>query len=220
MSRNQEGEYELVLGTPQLLSIVFIIMVLMGVVFSLGYFMGRNVAPEVAAGSSPRPAGIPAAETRPGATGQPAFQAAQPGEPGEPLEPGQAKITGTVPVGGAPTTEAPAGGGARPTAAPSESSDAKAQLPAESPAVPTAAAPYPEPEPGLTFLQVAAVRRQEAELVVDVLKRKGFSARVAPGPSETLFRVLVGPVTDAEQIAKTRKALEEAGFRSAYLRKY
>ncbi|MGB9606069.1 MAG: SPOR domain-containing protein, partial [Bryobacteraceae bacterium] len=79
---------------------------------------------------------------------------------------------------------------------------------------------YPEPTPGQTFLQVAALRRTEAELLVDVLKRKGFPALVAPGPSETLFRVLVGPLKDQEEIAQMRRRLEDAGFRSSYVRKY
>ncbi len=219
MARNEDGEYELILGTPQLLSIVFIIMVLMGVVFSLGYFMGRNAAAEPSTAASP-PA-QQAAEPRTESPGRPSTQAAAP-PAAEPAEAAQTKATGTTPVGGSTATDTTSAEPAQPpaTAPQPATSGLETKPPAEPSASTAAAAPYPEPPPGLTFLQVAALRRQEAELLVDVLKRKGFSARVAPGPSETLFRVLVGPLEDAEDIARTRKALEEVGFRSAYIRKY
>ena len=42
MARNDEGEFELVLGNRQLLSVFFILMVLMGVFFAMGYIVGRN----------------------------------------------------------------------------------------------------------------------------------------------------------------------------------
>jgi cell division septation protein DedD len=94
----------------------------------------------------------------------------------------------------------------------------------------TAAPPAPEPAtseesltappvPGQTYLQVAAVRRPEAELMVDVLKRRGFAARIAPVPDKAEFRVLVGPIKDAAALAKTQSDLALAGFRSI-VRKY
>jgi hypothetical protein len=39
MAKNEEGEFELVVGNKQLLSIVFLMMVLFGVVFTMGYFV-------------------------------------------------------------------------------------------------------------------------------------------------------------------------------------
>ena len=42
MARNDEGEFELVLGNRQLLSVFFILVVLMGVFFAMGYIVGRN----------------------------------------------------------------------------------------------------------------------------------------------------------------------------------
>jgi len=77
-----------------------------------------------------------------------------------------------------------------------------------------------EPAPGQSFLQVVASTRPDCEVIVDVLKKKGFTAMVAPGPNETLFRVLVGPLKDAATITKTRSDLEAAGFQKPILRKY
>jgi len=221
MPRNEEGEYELVLGTPQLLSVLFIIVVLFGVVFSLGYFMGRSTAP-VSAGP---PAQSPAGEMgeRTAARPEPAGQALPPSaqtEAAESSQTGQGQPGGAAAAG--PAAEQPSGVSSSGTN-PVSRSPAEAQTAAATPAppsAPAAAASYPEPAPGQTFLQVAAVSQSEAEFVADVLKRKGFAALVAPGPNERLFRVLVGPLKDAEEIAKTKKALEEAGFRSAYVRKY
>ena len=69
-----------------------------------------------------------------------------------------------------------------------------------------------DPKPGETYLQVTAVKRPEAELLVEVLGRKGFKAGITPAPIEGSFRVLVGPVADADQ-GKLKSELEQAGFK-------
>lgn len=221
MPRNEEGEYELVLGTPQLLSVIFILIVLLGVVFSAGYFLGRTAGGEAAL--APEEAGRRAASTaapgaRPADTGARATPATPPAEVTAPLEPGEAKVATGPAAGAGPkeatsaraTTQTQAAAAPQPPAGPAAQGTSPA---AEPPAI-------AEPEPGQTFLQVAAVGRNQAEFLADVLKRKGFPARVAPGPSETVFRVIVGPLRDEEEIARTRKRLEEAGVRSTYLRRY
>jgi type IV secretory pathway VirB10-like protein len=43
--RNEDGEFELILGNRQLLSVFFIIVILLGVFFTMGYIVGRNSAP-------------------------------------------------------------------------------------------------------------------------------------------------------------------------------
>src|SRR6185295_3509878 len=48
-----EGEYELVLGNRQLLSAFFIIVILFGVFFTMGYVVGRNSAPSSVATITP-----------------------------------------------------------------------------------------------------------------------------------------------------------------------
>jgi cell division septation protein DedD len=181
----------------QLLTVIFILMVLFGVVFSMGYFVGRSSMPEAAAANAaPAPATADQAAGRPSAAGplsQPAATAPAP-------EPGQTAAAPFVP----PPEAAP-----RPT-----NPEPRAATPP--PAAPPTAA---EPAAGQTFLQVAAVRRPEAELIVDVLKKKGFPALTAPVPNESLFRVLVGPLADSAVLAKTKADLELAGFRSI-IRKY
>ena len=221
MPRNEEGEFELVVGNKQLLAIVFIMMVLFGLVFSMGYWVGQRSAPEAApaslasrqaaekaqAGTQPRPA--------------PSSAAAPEGTSGPAVEPGQAKA--------APMVALPAGGSQTEQLKSPATAAQKPPVPAETkPPASKAISPPPvageeaaasEPAPGQTFLQVAAVKRTEAELIADVLKKKGFSALIAPVPNETLFRVLVGPLKDSSVMAKTKTDLEQAGFRS-FVRKY
>lgn len=233
MPRNEEGEYELVLGNRQLLSIIFIIMVLGGVVFSLGYFMGRNSMPEpplpVTAARPPVPEAaspprLPAATASQPATAPASLAPSTPGADA-PLEPGQAKVAalGTAPASGPPVDQQPpAQAPVRPQAAspPAPGVESKTSPPAaEAARRSVGEMASREPAPGQTFLQVAAVKRPEAELIVDVLKKKGFRAVVAPGPTDTLFRVLVGPFQESTALAKTRADLETAGFRSI-VRKY
>lgn len=91
----------------------------------------------------------------------------------------------------------------------------------EPPSPPTAVAPAsgdPGQVPGQQYLQVAAVNRGVAEVFVEVLARKGFPGRMAEGPDERTFRVLVGPLAKAE-IPETRSALDRAGF-PAFVRTY
>jgi cell division septation protein DedD len=59
---------------------------------------------------------------------------------------------------------------------------------------------------------------------VDVLKKRGFPAQVAPvvagQPDDALWRALVGPLDDAAAVAKARADLQNAGFREVIVRKY
>jgi cell division septation protein DedD len=69
------------------------------------------------------------------------------------------------------------------------------------------------------YLQVLAVARAEADVLAEVLAKKGFRALVAPGPNEKVFRVLVGPAKDATDAAKLKTELEAAGFKP-FIKKY
>ena len=54
MGRNEYGEFELVLGNRQLVSVFLIVVILLGVFFSMGYIVGRNSSPtDVAKNATP-----------------------------------------------------------------------------------------------------------------------------------------------------------------------
>src|ERR1700674_4092780 len=71
MAKNDEGEFELVLGNRQLLSGFFIIVVLFGLFFTMGYIVGRHSFPAPVSSAStvsqePAPSSNPSAGPAPG----------------------------------------------------------------------------------------------------------------------------------------------------------
>jgi len=222
MPKNEEGEFELILGNKQLLSVFFIVVVLLGVFFTMGYIVGRN-SPLAAAESAPpekkeakqlvidsasaHDATAPAAqlkETPAPAAPEPAPRETAPQQPD--AKPTNAKPTNPKPVESKPATAKP------------EPAVAKRDLPKPEPAKPEPVKKKPEPvkeavdRPSGTYLQLAATSQREADIEVDVLRRKGFRAMAAEIPEKPgMFRVLVGPLPDGA-INKTKTDLQHAGF--------
>lgn len=86
--------------------------------------------------------------------------------------------------------------------------------------VPDAEAPiFADPRIGATYIQMAAVDKGVATIFVEGLRRRGFEAFVAPGPSDTMFRVLIGPLADSAAYARTKEALDQIGL-ATFGRKY
>jgi hypothetical protein len=196
MARNDDGEFELVLGNTQLLSGFFIIVILFGIFFTMGYIVGRHSSPTSAAAGAPDPVSV---------------RAASPSAP----PPGQAEVVmPDAKQGETAPSEPPAPVVTQPaTAAP------EAPHPAEIPKVEArpAAGGVSEPATG-TYLQVAAPKRAAAEGVVESLRNKSITAVLAPGPNAETVRVLVGPL-DSSTVGKMRLDLEAAGFKP-FLKKY
>lgn len=172
-------EFELVLGNKQLLSVFFIVVILLGIFFTMGYVVGRNSAP---------------------------VDAARKAEPYE-----RQNAPSAVPAAESPKREV--------TAAAAESVAPKVEEPSAPRRAETAPVMVSEPLVGMTYLQVLAVAKPEAEVLAEVLSKKGFRALVAPGPNERVFRVLVGPAKDATDIGKLKTDLEAAGFKP-FVKKY
>jgi hypothetical protein len=227
MPRNEEGEFELVLGNKQLLSVFFIVIILMSVCFAMGYIIGRNSAPGGAEIVARNRKEAPALVVDPNAPAGGA--ASQPGGSSG-LAPGQVSVGNDAASAPAQTPAAQAPVATTPTGKPAPAVEEHKAAPVEArKPEPPAPAPEParaaagrivEPTPGQTFLQVLAVARPDAELTVETLAKKGFHAVIAPGPNEKLFRVLVGPLKTQADVAKTRTGLEAVGFKSSYVRKY
>jgi cell division septation protein DedD len=96
---------------------------------------------------------------------------------------------------------------------------------ASSAAAPTAKAPdapvFADPQPGKTYIQMAAVERGVAAVFAEGLRAHGLTAFVAPGPSDTprIFRVLIGPVTDTQNYTADKIELDKIGL-STFMRQY
>lgn len=203
MPRNEEGEYELLLGNRQLLSIFVIIVVLFGIFFAMGYITGKNSGGAAIAASKP-PAAAPVSSA-------PADQPAPDQTP-------KASAAGGAVIPPPSANPAPTQSEPATAPAPTTASTEKPSAPASAAATPPGS-DVAEPAPGETFLQITAVARHDAELMSDTLNKRGFSARIAPSHTG-LFRVLVGPVHDAASLARLRSSLEDAGFRNTIVRKY
>lgn len=184
MPKNEDGEFELILANRQLLSVFFIVVILLGVFFTMGYIVGRNSG-TVTAEVTP----VPGVDSRP------------------PVVETPARAPDPAPVPSTPTETAPQ----QPTPA-APAVEREPEPPRRETRAEARAAAGSHPAPGQTYLQLAATSEHEADIMVDVLRKKSFRAMAAeidekPGT----FRVLVGPVTDTTA-NKMRADLQGAGF--------
>ena len=185
---------EITLGTGKLLVLFFFLVGICALFFALGYSLGRKTESPIAAVSAPPPqpaAPVGKANTAP-ATQQPMTFYKN-------VEQTQANPQLT------PATETKA----ETTAAPANTAPAQT--------APTAPAGTPDsmttlPSSGY-FVQVAAVTKQEdAEALVDALKKKDYPAFVAPQTGDKLFRVQLGPYADIKDAEAMRTRLIGDGY--------
>jgi cell division septation protein DedD len=206
---------EITLGTAKLLGLFFGLVVICAVFFALGYTLGRKSDTGLSAATTLAP--LPSSNgVKPASTGAAPstpmtfYKAVEQQNANPQLTPAAAVATSAEPAtgqaagtqSGSPSTEAPSSG------TPASS------LPAQS----TQGANLPDPMapvPGTGyFVQVAAVSKQDdAEALVDALKKKQYPAFVASGTStDKLFRVQVGPFGDIKEAEATRSRLINDGY--------
>jgi cell division septation protein DedD len=187
-----DGEKELVLGNKQLISLFFVVVALCGVFFAVGYMIGRNT-------SKPAPASADGTSIAPVASAAPAQESEPPRETA-------ASDTSPAPVDTPPvTTPAPA------SSSPPEPEPATKTRPVtEAPSVPVA---------GATYLQVTALRRDDADKLVKTLREQNFPALLAESSKPDLFRVMVGPYHQTADVADAKARLKSLGFANAFVQK-
>ena len=197
MPKNEDGEFELILGNKQLLSMFFVIVILLGVFFVMGYIVGRNSTPITTAETTTRKTEAP-----PVVVNSPSSTAAPKAE----APPASAPEKTTAPVETAkvepPKQEAP------------KAETKKAPVPEKTDQTKAVAARpgSDQPVPGATYLQLVATTKHDADAMVEVLRKNNFQAidnEVADKPG--LFRVLVGPVSPADY-NKLKADLQAKGF--------
>ena len=227
MPRNEDGEMELVLGNRQLLSVLFILVVLLGVFFTMGYVVGRNnpsdeklrlaVARQQVAVAGKLPpvtvdptSGVLSSKPSPAVTEKPS--------PVQPLtvEPTKRETAAKEPEKKEETKKKE-----EPRKEPEpKKEEAKKKDPA--PSVPVEAAGgmfQATPGPG-QYLQVAAIDRPGAAGMAEAYRKQGFPALITPSSSPTLFRVVIGPLKDSEAVADAKLRLKKIGVDGAILRKF
>ena len=69
-----------------------------------------------------------------------------------------------------------------------------------------------EPKSGELYLQLATMGPNSTNEYLKVLDAKGIHPRIAPGPSENLHRLVIGPYPDKAALEKEQQELEAAGL--------
>jgi cell division septation protein DedD len=196
MKNNESGEFELVVGDKQLLMAFFIVVLLVGVAFAMGYVVGQ---------SAPK-GGKAIAESAP-VTQSPANPADSRPQPLPPAPTPAATTPADPPA-------QPADSGPQPTTQPAQGSQPQVTQPVSTTPAPvsTSGLVLAENLPTGNFWQVMAVAQPQAEDMRTTLKDHGFSVILSPGP-KGLTRVLVGPYADTQAFGKAKGELESAGMR-------
>jgi cell division septation protein DedD len=182
---------EITLGTGKLLVLFFGLVGICALFFALGYSLGRKSEPAISTASA-----ATAPQTVPGTSKASGGSAAAPPmtfyksveqkDANPELTPATNAKTDTAPANATPAQTPPAG------------------TPDPTTTLPTAG----------YFVQVAAVSKQEdADSLVDALKKKQYPAFVAsPVPTDKLFRVQVGPFSDIKDAETMRARLIADGY--------
>src|SRR5450631_4218979 len=184
---------EITLGTGKLLVLFFGLVAICALFFALGYSLGRKSEPAITTASAATvPQTVPGTTKASGgsAAAQPMtfYKAVEQKDANPELTPATDAKTETAV---APATATPA------QAAPANTPDSTTTLPS--------AAGY--------FVQVAAVSKQEdADALVDALKKKQYPAFVAPLAADKLCRVQVGPFSDVKDAEAMRTRLIADGY--------
>jgi DedD protein len=186
---------EITLGTAKLLGLFFGLVIVCAVFFALGYTLGRKTeagmpsAPGTTATTSSnvvKPAGS-ATQTAPPMT---FYKAVEQKDTNAQLTPATSNDAPAAPV----SENQPAQSSGTPAT--------QSTAPTDSITIPTSG----------YFVQVAAVSKQDdAQALVDALKKKEYAAFVA-NSTDKLFRVQIGPFADIKEAEATRGRLVNDGY--------
>jgi DedD protein len=187
---------EITLGTGKLLVLFFGLVGVCALFFALGYSLGRkSEAPVTTASAAPAPQVSGSTSKSSGAA------TASPSQPMgfyKAVEQKDPKAELTTPEDAKSDT-----GAGTSTSSTSTNTPATPGNPNESTALPS----------GGYFVQVAAVSKQEdAEALVDALKKKDYPAFVAPQTADKLFRVQLGPFAEMKEAEGMRIKLIGDGY--------
>ena len=185
MATTTSQDTEITLGTGKMLGLFFGLVALCAVFFGMGFSLGRS---SVRIASPDLPAATPAANPS--------------------LRPSAVKTTSATPPADMTFYKAvESKDGNSPTA--KDTAETAAAT------APVAAAADPAAPPSLNsyFLQVAAVTKAEdAEALVDALKKKQYPAFSTNAPTDTLIHVQVGPYPDIKDAELARGKLVGDGY--------
>ncbi len=211
---DEDDGAEITLGTRSLLGIFFGLVLICSIFFGLGYSVGRgsgqkaavapagNETPAAAASGAiakPSPGQLASAET-PDASAGAAPASETPAESAPALEPATTETPAASGASAPAPTVKPAG---FPSTVPGTATPATATL---KPAVATVV-------PNGIMVQVAAISvPQDANILVDALKKRGYSAVIRNEPQDKLLHVQLGPFASRVEANGMRTKLLADGY--------
>jgi len=192
---NSSQDTEITLGTAKLLGLFFGLVMVCAVFFALGYTLGRKSDSSLTVSAAAAPQ-VSSSRAKPAGAGSNASQSMSFYKSVEQKD-SNAQLT---------PASADAGSGPAQT---STASAPEAQPQTANPPDPMAPIPM-----GGYFVQVAAVSKQEdAESLVDALKKKEYPAFVAnSATTDKFFRVQLGPFGDIKEAEAMRSRLVNDGY--------
>jgi cell division septation protein DedD len=205
---------DFVLESRHLVGLFLLLVVIFGVVFTLGYLMGRgqfdarlrtavnNSAEAAPSRVTPAPRAQESRETEKPVTAQGGsdwdfYHSSEPKTDEDHLQPPKKSL---------PAPSAAKSSAAKPSAVVSKPpANGTSAPPLNAPLIPR----------GAIMLQVAAIVSQsDALALAQALQQKRFPAFVIPPGGDKFYRVQVGPYADKESATIARKDLEAKGFKS------
>ena len=212
-SKEKKSGGDFVLESRHLVGLFFLLVVIFGIVFTLGYLMGRSQYDSKVRAAVGPPPGFDATDAPLAAKAKPKpepetaqvpkkssdfdfYHSADPQSSADHLQPAPKTLTATAQPAAAP----------KPTATSSKTAiPAKSSSGTDGPLIPK----------GSIMLQVAAVLHQDDALALaQALQQKKFPAFVLPPAADKYYRVQVGPYQDNTSATKARQDLEAKGFKS------
>ncbi|MFZ1132939.1 MAG: SPOR domain-containing protein [Terriglobales bacterium] len=201
---NPQQDTEITLGTGRMLAIFFVFVLLGAFVFGIGFSLGRRTALASINNSLLAPAGTPATIVRPSAAKNDTPPQSQSNDFSFYKAVGEKNPNTTTPQDSKPQSVAPPPA----VTATTPPADAKLRATAE-----VAGAALPGGGVGY-YVQVAAVSRQEdAEALVEALKKKQYPAFTANNPpTDKFYHVQVGPYAELKDAEAMRARLIGDGY--------
>lgn len=194
---------EITLGTTKLLGLFFGLVMVCAVFFALGYTLGRKADVGIASASAAAPLQTASNSSKPAVSAQPMtfYKSVEQKDATAQLTPS--------PDAGSAKSGSPNSTAANQSAPVSSPAAQGSSSPSSNPPDPMAAIPA-----GGYFVQVAAVtKRDDADALVDALKKRQYPAFVSDGSStDKLFRVQLGPFADIKEAEGTRTRLIDDGY--------
>jgi len=215
-----EQDREISLGTTTILGIFFTLALLCAIFFGFGYSLGRKSVQPVAA-SVEAPSGLESSLVKPA----PGSLAAQtPSVTATEKQTADTTQSAIVPLDSsdpAPSDDQqitdPGSQTRLKTAVPNPHANAAVKTTVKPAAVVPVSATLPSS--GFTVVQVAAMSHQEdADVVAQDLKRRGYAVAIRRVPQDKLFHVQIGPFSNKKESDAMRQRLQADGYNNAIVK--